>query len=152
VHLQEPFYERRKALITGSAKPTTDEIIEGERILKEEMDFSPPPRDSALYSGNGIPNFWLTALQHSDDIALMIAERDIEVLKHLVDIQCVYHTSATNSNPGFTLKFYFEQNSFFSNAVLEKAYHYKLEDEEKQLQGEDYVLERATGTVIRQER
>ncbi|KAJ9511123.1 hypothetical protein QJQ45_013180 [Haematococcus lacustris] len=87
----------------------------------------------------GIPEFWLTALLKCDVTAELIKDKDIEVLKYLKDIMSeplvedeVLH--------GFKLKFLFDENPYFTNTVLEKAYHMLPED--------DGVLEKAEGTKI----
>ncbi|KAL6747046.1 hypothetical protein V8C86DRAFT_2922589 [Haematococcus lacustris] len=119
--LYAPLYAERSDVVSG-AKAVS---------LKEG--------DAAEGEDKGIPEFWLTALLKCDVTAELIKDKDIEVLKYLKDIMSeplvedeVLH--------GFKLKFLFDENPYFTNTVLEKAYHMLPED--------DGVLEKAEGTKI----
>jgi hypothetical protein len=56
---------------------------------------------------------------------LAINDRDAEALKSLTNIELVWDENMTD----FTVKFYFEENVFFKNAVLEKKFHHDKESE-----------------------
>ncbi|KAF9463736.1 nucleosome assembly protein [Collybia nuda] len=144
--LQKPLYERRHAIITGAAKPTTEEIEAGEQYsIKDDEEYTPLPKDTPP-TASGIPEFWLTALRNHIGLSDLITDRDAGALKHLLDIQIAYlDDSAEESKPGFKLIFVFSPNEYFENDVLTKTYVYQ---EEVGYSG-DFVYDRAIGTEIR---
>lgn len=144
--LQTPLYERRNAIISGAAAPTTEEIEAGEKYsIKDDEDYTPLPKDTTP-SADGIPEFWLTALRNHVGLADLITERDAGALKHLTNIRISYlDDSAPEAKPGFKLVFAFSKNEYFENDVLEKTYVYQ---EEVGYSG-DFVYDRAIGTEIK---
>ena len=144
LELQKPLYERRHAIISGSAQPTQAEIEAGEeQSLKDDPDYTALPKDSSEV-GKGIPEFWLTALRNHIGLSELITERDAGALKYLIDIKLSY-LSKDEPKPGFKLSFTFSENEYFENSVLEKTYVYQ---EEVGYSG-DFVYDRAIGTEIR---
>lgn len=138
--LNKPLYERRLAIITGTAKPTLEEIQEGEqRSLKDDPSYEKLPADSSETAP--IPEFWLTALRNHVGTSEIITDRDAAALKHLIDIRVTY----TSPKPGFKLTFIFTSNEFFDNQELEKTYYYQ---EEVGYSG-DFLYDRAIGTTIK---
>lgn len=143
--LQRPLYERRHAIITGSAKPTQDEIVAGEQqSVKDDPEYTPLEKDGKEPSPEGIPEFWLTALRNHIGLSELITDRDAAALKHLIDIRISY-LPTSDTKPGFKLSFHFTPNEFFDNEVLEKTYLYQ---EEVGYSG-DFIYERAIGTEIK---
>jgi nucleosome assembly protein 1-like 1 len=137
-------YERRHAIVTGSAPATKDEIAAGEaQSLKDDPDRVSLPAD-AQSDPAGIPEFWLTALRNHIGLSEIITERDAAALKHLLDIRITY-LGKEEEKPGFKLTFVFSPNDFFENDVLEKTYLYQ---EEVGYTG-DFVYDRAIGTEIK---
>lgn len=139
-------YERRHAIITGAAEPTSEEIAAGEAYsIKDDEEYTPLPKDSKPSAG-GIPEFWLTALRNHVGLSELITDRDAAALKHLLDVRIAYlDDTADDAKPGFKLIFVFSPNDFFENEVLEKTYVYQ---EEVGYSG-DFVYDRAIGTEIR---
>ncbi|TFK24606.1 nucleosome assembly protein I [Coprinopsis marcescibilis] len=148
--LTKPLYERRKAIINGTATATKEEIEAGESVSKDDNDeYTDLPKDVSP-SPSGIPDFWLTALQNHLDIGELITERDAVALKHLVDVQLQYLDDSNTpeefkGKPGFKLLFFFSPNEFFENDVIEKTYVYS----EKVGYGGDFTYDRAIGTEIK---
>ena len=72
-------------------------------------------------STTGIPKFWYHVLKNANDEVLMsmIETHDEAVLESLVDITLELKSP---ENTGFTLKFHFAENEWFSNPVLTKEY------------------------------
>jgi nucleosome assembly protein 1-like 1 len=149
LELQKPLYERRSAIINGKGPATTEEIQAGEEAsIKDEEDYTPLPKD-VTPSSSGIPEFWLTALRNHVALNDLITDRDVEALKHLVDVRLEYIKEGqapkeTLGKPGFKIIFQFEKNDFFDNELLEKTYLYQ---EEVGYSG-DFVYDRALGTPI----
>jgi nucleosome assembly protein 1-like 1 len=148
--IQKPLYERREAIINGSAEPTPEEIEAGEKqSLKDDEDYSPLPAD--IPAGPApIPEFWLTALRNHIGIADLITERDEGALKYLIDIRLSYlegieSEKETEGKPGFKISFVFSPNEFFENSVLDKTYMYQ---DEVGYTG-DFVYYKAIGSDIR---
>jgi len=138
--LNKPLYERRLAIISGSAKPTPEEIQAGEdQSLKDDPEYKKLPKDSSDTAP--IPEFWLTALRNHVGTSDIITDRDAGALKHLTDIRVTY----TTPKPGFKLTFFFAPNEFFENEELEKTYYYQ---EEVGYSG-DFLYDRAVGTTIK---
>jgi len=142
--LQKPLYDRRHAIISGTAQPTREELDNGEKYsIKEDEEYTPLPKDVSP-SSEGIPHFWLTALRNHIALSELITDRDVEALKHLVDVQLAYLDDKAGK-PGFKILFIFSANDFFENDVLEKIYLYQ---EEVGYSG-DFVYDRAIGSEIR---
>lgn len=131
----EPLYEKRKKIINGELEPTQDEIEEGEQLAEEDEDdedddeehehekLKEVKEDEQPESAEpGIPGFWLTALENLTTVSETITERDSDILAYLIDIRMEYLKT-----PGFELIFEFKENSFFSNRILTKTYHYQPE-------------------------
>ena len=143
MELHKPLYERRLAIVTGSAKPTAEELEAGEQqSLKDDSEYTPLPKDSDDTSA--IPEFWLTALKNHVGMSEIITDRDAAALKHLVDIRLAY-LPTTDPKPGFKLTFFFSRNDFFKNEALEKTYLYQ---DEVGYSG-DFVYDRAIGCTIK---
>ncbi|KAI5118433.1 hypothetical protein M0805_009711 [Coniferiporia weirii] len=141
LELTKPLYERRNALISGAAPPTSEEIAAGEaQAAKDDEDHTPLPVGD---ESAPIPEFWLTALRNHIGISELITDRDAAALRHLTDIRLAYLTEG--EQPGFRLSFHFTQNEFFEDEVLEKTYFYKPEID----YSGDFVYDRARGTEIR---
>jgi len=139
--LQQPLYARRKDIVSGKAKPTSEEIKAGEESsTRDDPEYTPVAKEGVEPSSSGIPEFWLTALRNHIAIADLITDRDADALKHLTDVTIEY----LPSDPGFTLSFHFSANEFFSNEVLTKTYVYQ---KEVGYTG-DFVYDHATGCTI----
>ena len=120
-------YDRRVAIINGSAQPTEEELKAGaEQTLKDDEDAEPLPDPTPDEPGSkkGIESFWLTALQNHSGISELITERDEGAIKYLVDIR---YTHLEKPEIGFKLLFKFAENPYFENKVLEKTYYYQVE-------------------------
>ncbi|KAJ1770234.1 histone chaperone [Coemansia sp. RSA 1843] len=125
-----PLYERRNALVQGTAEPTDQEKAEGAKIAKEEKENEEEASGIEEEDADededvaGIPEFWLTALKNHPNFSELITERDEEALKFLRDIRLAY----LDESPGFKLEFVFAENPFFSNALLTKTYVYDQDE------------------------
>ncbi|KAI0757734.1 nucleosome assembly protein [Daedaleopsis nitida] len=141
---KKPLYDRRHAIITGTAQPTAEEVEAGEQqSIKDDPDYTPLPKD-VQPAAAGIPEFWLTALRTHVHLSEIITDRDAEALKSLTDIRIEYLPS-TETKPGFKLQFFFGPNDYFENTMLEKTYLYQ---EEVGYSG-DFMYDRAIGTEIK---
>ena len=133
-------YERRQAIITGSAEPTDGDVEAGKAADSDDEDDEEEEEKSTEEGADvkGIPEFWLTALKNAMPIAEQITDNDEEVsltlslhiarankqvLKSLNDIRLSY---TEDSKPGFKLHFFFGQNDFFTNTELTKTYYYQV--------------------------
>lgn len=152
-----PLYERRLAIINGTAEPSDDEVQKGIKAAEEDEEEEeedddedaepkaprqPPTAEEIAAAPKGIPGFWLTALGNHLGISDLITERDEGALKHLEDIRVSY----LDGKPGFRLTFYFGPGAkeYFTNSELVKTYYYQDEVG----YGGDFVYERAEGTDI----
>jgi len=104
--LCHPLYTERAKIIAGEK----DEEIAGSDELKKNDDDE---------IAKGIPQFWVCAMGHNENIAELLTEDDVDCLEHLSDIQC--HDYADGR--GFVLELHFSSdNPYFSNSVLTKRY------------------------------
>lgn len=148
----EPLYERREKIINGKEEPTAEEIEEGEALAEEEEEedeeegekeegeaeeAEEEEEDSADIQG--VPNFWLTALENLTPVSETITDRDSEILEYLTNVKMEYLET-----PGFKLIFEFAENPFFDNKKLTKTYHYQAE---LGYSG-DFVYDHADGCII----
>merc|ERR1712123_361547 len=143
---------KRKQIYQGEYEPTAlecewkesdaaDAVID--KLEKLEVD------DKNLKGGNvkGIPNFWLTVFQNSNETLLSgtFEQIDEPVLKHLEDITI----TLPEKNTGFTLNFHFAPNEFFTNTVLTKEYELKSDyDPEDPLEFDGPEMFRSKGCKI----
>lgn len=155
----EPFFQRRKDIVSAQAEPTdaecdwpSDEETELSDELKdkakiEEVTESKENDTSAAKpdeNAKGIPDFWLTIFKNVEMLAEMIQPHDEPILKHLQDVEL-----KLNEKSGFTLNFMFEPNEHFTNPVLTKEYfiRFSVEDDNPLgYEGPDIV--RCTGCTI----
>mmetsp|Transcript_63696 Transcript_63696/g.136919 ORF Transcript_63696/g.136919 Transcript_63696/m.136919 type:complete len:414 (+) Transcript_63696:73-1314(+) len=86
---------------------------------------APEPSAKALEATAppALRGFWRTALQNSPDFQREIERYDEPVLDYLRDIQFDWLDEAVGRDSGFRVRFFFESNPYFSNTVLEKAFH-----------------------------
>lgn len=135
--------------MTGTSKPTSEEIAAGEKVsLKDDEDYEDLPKDD-IASAAPIPEFWLTALRNHIGLNEMITDRDAPALKHLQDVRLSYiDEPAKGDKPlqhGYKLAFVFSPNEYFENATLEKTYFYRSEIG----YSGDFMYDRAIGTDIK---
>ena len=94
-------------------EPTVEEIEEGQQLKKkkgidkEDGEEEEEEEDDEEEDEQGIPGFWLTALENLSTVSETITDRDSEVLSNLIDIRMEYL-----STPGFQLIFEFKPNDF----------------------------------------
>ncbi|CAN0292243.1 unnamed protein product [Laminaria digitata] len=67
---------------------------------------------------SGVPHFWMQCMLHHEALHDVVCEPDLEALFYLSDVRCVDKDDLL----GFTLQFHFDDNPFFSNAILTKRY------------------------------
>ncbi|OBT89342.1 hypothetical protein VE02_01462 [Pseudogymnoascus sp. 03VT05] len=137
-----PLYQKRAAIVNGTAEPTEDEIKAGEEDEEEEEKdeseaaVKPEETTDAI---TGIPEFWLSAMKNQISLAEMITDRDEAALKHLTDVRMEYL-----DKPGFRLIFEFAENDFFTNTTITKTYFYQNESG----YGGDFIYDHAEGDRI----
>ncbi|OIR58224.1 MAG: nucleosome assembly protein [Amphiamblys sp. WSBS2006] len=119
-----------------------DEIQEIHRRHQKEMDGLYHERECivAPREGEGIPEFWLTVLKNTPEIACMLNERDEEALRYLRNIRYV-----CDAGHGYTLVFEFDENPFFANGELTKEYKIRNVDDPET---NDLCLENAVGCSV----
>ncbi|KAI4526572.1 NAP-domain-containing protein [Schizophyllum commune Loenen D] len=159
--LQQPLYDRRKAIITGVAAPKEEEVKKGAELFKEEDEDYKESNVEGEAGPSAIPSFWLNALRTHPGLMELITERDEEALKWLTDIRVVNLPlkdtdeeikklvsipEESASSPGYSLLFYFNaaENPYFSNDVLVKTYFYQPTVDDLG----DWIYDKAIGTKI----
>ncbi|SMN19314.1 similar to Saccharomyces cerevisiae YKR048C NAP1 Protein that interacts with mitotic cyclin Clb2p [Maudiozyma saulgeensis] len=144
--LYRPLMERRHAVTSGSVEPTAEEIAKGREIAGEDEEEEEEAEEEEEEEGaevEGIPSFWLTALENLPIVSETITDRDAEVLEYLTDVSMQY---ISEGQPGFKLIFTFDdnENPFFTNKTLTKTYYYQSE---LGYSG-DFVYDHAEGETI----
>lgn len=126
-------YDLRKQYVAGDVEQVDEDLVklgkdaideEDEDKDEENEDQDEDEEDEDEGDTNGVPFFWLTAMQNLPPVADMITDRDLEVLKHLTNIKLEY---MNDGNAGFKLIFEFSENEFFSNTSITKYYYYQKE-------------------------
>ena len=111
-HKYQPIFEKRFQIVSGSTEPNEEECD----FETESSSSIPSQVDETTI--DGVPGFWLKALQNYSLIREWIQTEDEPALNHLIDITVVY-----NENPSkFVLEFRFKANDYFKNEVLTKEY------------------------------
>jgi len=121
--LTSPLQDQRSSIVAGTTEVGAYDI---------------PAAAGAKEEDQGIPDFWLNAMTNHDMVGEFITEADSGVLAYLTDVRS---TSLTGDHAGsFKLSFYFRENPYFKNEVLEKTFY--LEDPI------EIVPEKFVGTTI----
>jgi len=122
-NLRVPHYDRRNEIVNGSSEPVAEELVEEVKEGEEKKEEKKEEKEAAKVDAKvpaedvkGVPNFWLEALKHHDEIGDLITEADEEALQYLTNI--------TYSKPigTFELEFHFKENPYFAEKVLKKSY------------------------------
>ncbi|EJD50227.1 NAP-domain-containing protein [Auricularia subglabra TFB-10046 SS5] len=142
----QPLFDRRAAIVNGTAAPTAEELAAGAEVSVKDNEgddeYKPLPADVEP-AKEGIPDFWLTALRNHVGISDLITERDAPCLSHLTDVRCVLINE--DAKKGYRLEFAFSKNDFFDNELLTKTYYYQ---DELDYAG-DYVYDKSEGCEIK---
>lgn len=141
--LYRPLMDRRYGITKGDIQPTKEEIIKGRELVGEDEEEDEEEEEEDEESIEGIPSFWLTALENLPIVSETITDRDAEVLEYLTDISMEY---ISEGQPGFQLIFKFDssKNPFFKKDQLVKKYYYQSE---LGYSG-DFVYDHAEGETI----
>ena len=126
----QPLYKERAAIVKGEK----DKAIEEEVRVKTGSSRESTPEDVG-----GIPQFWACAMTQMGSIGELITEEDVDCLEHLQDITCEDRADGK----GFTLRFFFAPNDYFTNSVLTKEY-----DVPNLLLSDEPLLKNVSGTKI----
>lgn len=143
--LIDPLYARRKEIVTGASEPSNKELeeaakFEAEKAANEEKTEEKEEEKKEEKKGEevktekqeeeepadvkGIPNFWLSALQHHGDFAESITKQDEKALKYLLDVRWKpLPEEKGRSEASFVLEFEFSENPYFTDKVLTKTYY-----------------------------
>ena len=140
--LYRPLMDRRYGITKGEIQPTEEEIAKGRELVGEEDEDEEEEEEEEEHI-EGIPSFWLTALENLPIVSETITDRDAEVLEYLTDISMEY---ISEGQPGFQLIFKFDslKNPFFKKEQIIKKYYYQSE---LGYSG-DFVYDHAEGETI----
>ncbi|XP_078596113.1 protein SET-like isoform X21 [Branchiostoma floridae x Branchiostoma japonicum] len=67
-----------------------------------------------------IPNFWVTAFVNHPQVSALLTEEDEECLHYLTKLEV---EEFEDIKSGYRIKFFFDDNPFFENEVIEKEFH-----------------------------
>lgn len=112
--LCQPLYVARRDIINGVGSKCEATSNDKNEEVKTPGDTENEEESEIV----GIPEFWTVAMSNIETIEELITERDAECLKYLEDITCEDFSNGL----GFTLKFHFKTNPYFTNSVLTKTY------------------------------
>ncbi|XP_018570114.1 protein SET isoform X2 [Anoplophora glabripennis] len=94
-----------------------------EEILKVEQKYNQlrkPFFDKRNHIISNIPNFWITAIMNHPDLSALLDDSEEDCLHHLTKLEV---EEFEDIKSGYWIKFYFEENPYFENAVITKEYH-----------------------------
>jgi|UniRef100_A0AC35FDR0 nucleosome assembly protein 1-like 1 len=123
-HRFKDLSDKRAQLINGTLSVNEAEVSDVPIIYNlhekaAEQIFQGLKDDDSV---KGVPDFWLNVLQSCEATAVLIEESDVEILKHLKNVD-----SELIAEPmGAILRFHFGPNEYFENTVLEQKVIYKL--------------------------
>ena len=129
----KPLYAERAAIVRGSQDGAIAKVTKSSKLKGTDPDAN--KKDDVV----GIPQFWACAMTQMETIGELIAEEDVDCLEHLQDITCVNR----EDGKGFTLRFLFSPNDYFTNSVIEKTYEVP-----NLLLSDEPLLKNVTGTSI----
>jgi nucleosome assembly protein 1-like 1 len=129
----QPLYTERASIVRGEH----DEAIANEVNVNLNGDCLPRERTEA--DVGGIPQFWACAMTQMETIGELITEEDVDCLEHVQDVTKIDR----DDGKGFTLRFFFAPNDYFTNTVLEKNYEVP-----NMLLSDEPLLKSVTGTTI----
>lgn len=133
-------HTQRSEIVSGKVEPSPEQVTAGQTTAdKEEEGVTKKGPKPDVKEIIGIPEFWLTCLKNHGRIAEIISERDEEALLSLVDIRVTHFEDST----GYSLRFDFTENEFFTNQELVKTYYFKNSEPTGSI-----VVDRTEGTVI----
>ncbi|CCK69246.1 histone chaperone NAP1 KNAG_0C01330 [Huiozyma naganishii CBS 8797] len=119
-----PLYRSRGGIVSGKERPTGEQVAKG-AALEEKLAGVDTEGEGDDGDAEGIPSFWLTALENLPVVNETITDRDAAVLEYLEDIQLEYLEDTT---PGFRLVFCFSPKTpYFKDTQLVKTYYYQRE-------------------------
>ncbi|KGG50307.1 putative nucleosome assembly protein I [Mitosporidium daphniae] len=127
-----------KSLLTVQDKHNVLQAEFNKKVLELEVEyeakFAPLYEERAtIVKGSaceeGVSSFWLTALKNNYMVSEMITDTDEPALSFLNDIQY----TRLEDNHSFKLEFFFNKNTFFTNAILTKTFYFTkcCDDDEK---------------------
>lgn len=94
-----------------------------EEILKVEQKYNKLRRpffDKRNELIKKIPNFWVTAFVNHPQITAILDEEEEECLHYLTKLEV---EEFDDIKSGYRVKFYFDENPFFTNQLLTKEFH-----------------------------
>ncbi|KAI9004243.1 hypothetical protein BC832DRAFT_79639 [Gaertneriomyces semiglobifer] len=138
----QPLYEERTAIVKGDKEPSDEECERPAADEEEEPKEAAEEEKKDAAPVKGVPEFWLTAMKNNMRLDDRITDKDADALKFLTDIKVHY----LDNNPGFKLEFYFDENPFFTDAVLTKSYFLEFSPEASF--GDNLMYDHAEGSQI----
>ncbi|CAM9314928.1 unnamed protein product, partial [Scytosiphon promiscuus] len=107
-------YERRAEVVAGRARDMDD----GESQHSSAEFWGTCRKIVGVKGEQGTPERKMHCMLHHEALHDVVCEPDLEALYYLSDVRCVDKPDLL----GFTLEFHFDDNPYFSNAVLTKRY------------------------------
>ena len=118
----KPIYDLRSKIIQGeqvdieaSEYDTRLGQIKDDKYEKLTLE---SPDLTHLNGVDGVPDFWLTAMLNHSTLGLNIKDCDKPILKNLINIESHLHPNSQD----FSIKFFFKENEYFHNEVLNKRF------------------------------
>lgn len=150
--LHSPLYEKRAAIVAGSTEPTDEDCdwVDADDLEDEDDEEDTAGEDKKEGEEDekdetkGIPNFWLTCFQNCEPLEQAIEDQDVEILRHIKDVQLEY----SEDGKQFAFKFHFEPNEYLEDEVLTKTYHISLEPDDEDLVYDGATYQKAIGCTI----
>lgn len=143
----DAIYAKRAAIVAGAYEPTDEECAWVDEDEDEDEAKVVDPEDEPEEPTTGIPDFWLGCLSNNELTHRLIADDDVEILSHLINIEMEYSGADTDED-SFTLKFTFAPNEFMEETVLTKQYIVDVDADEKELMYSGPSYRRAEGCAI----
>ncbi len=113
-------YTRRRDIVSGTHEPTDAECLPGAEST-EESEASKSPV-------SGVPSFWTTVIQETDDISFAVQEHDEELVDSIQNITSQFIAGTEDAGEGFVVTFDFAPNDLIEDKTLSIKFMYNPGD------------------------
>ena len=125
-------YKKISDIITGKEDPT-------KYLSESDYQLYSIQKDTELNENNNnndkeIKNFWLNSLKNCEYFD--ISKNEEKILEYLKDIQIELHENKID----LSIKYYFNENEFFKNVIIQKHYFYNKKNEKLERSEFDDIL------------
>jgi nucleosome assembly protein 1-like 1 len=121
------FDETKKELEEVCKELITKKLDKKDEKEKDDKDEIPVVDVAHLVGKSGVPDFWFKAIKNNQMIFELAKEKDEEILKFVKHVESERTDKPIKS---LAVRFYFSENEYFTNDVIELKITYKGDTDE----------------------